>query len=157
MCLALLKMTLGHDETAILKQKPGLQTFGSCFIKNTAKIGRGSWSVCPLASTYLSMPRELVPSSLTIGRILDLDRLSNYWIKILKISTDPYAHPVPDVPDPQPCNDNLSHTSYRTAHESRPPGSGSTGLSLDTHQHQTAPHPAMPRPPLKRERTRSPQ
>ena len=57
MCLALLKMTLGHDETAILKQKPGvLQTFGSFFIKNTAKIGRGSWSVCPLASTYLSMP-----------------------------------------------------------------------------------------------------
>ena len=88
MCLALLKMTLGHDETAILKQKPGvLQTFGSFFIKNTAKIGRGSWSVCPLASTYLSMPRELVPSSLTIGRILDLDRLSNYWIKILKIFT----------------------------------------------------------------------
>ena len=92
MCLALLKMTLGHDETAILKQKPGvLQTFGSFFIKNTAKIGRGSWSVCPLASTYLSMPRELVPSSLTIGRILDLDRLSNYWIKILKIFTQPYS------------------------------------------------------------------
>ena len=92
MCLALLKMTLGHDETAILKQKPGvLQTFGSFFIKNTAKIGRGSWSVCPLASTYLSMPRELVPSSLTIGRILDLDRLSNYWIKILKIFTHPYS------------------------------------------------------------------
>ena len=92
MCLALLKMTLGHDETAILKQKPGvLQTFGSFFIKNTAKIGRGSWSVCPLASTHLSMPRELVPSSLTIGRILDLDRLSNYWIKILKIFTQPYT------------------------------------------------------------------